>query len=227
MHSSRPLFGLRSISLLAGSAVVAGVAVTAGASALAPAAATLSTVRINVGGPALTDINGNKWSADSYYVGGKVSSTSANIQGAAKQYVFRDERYAMSAYHIPVVNGTYKVNLLEAETYFGAAGKRVFSVTAEGQTVAKNVDIFKLAGGKDVAYWIKFTTTVTDGKLDLGFTASVNYAQVNGIVVQPAVTSTPSPTPTTAAPSPTPSATATAAPIPSPSTSPTPSTSSS
>jgi hypothetical protein len=200
------------------------VAVTAGATAFAPAAATLSTVRINSGGPALTDVSGYKWSADSYYVGGKVSSTTANIQDVAKQYVFRDDRYAMSAYHIPVVNGTYQVNLLEAETYFAAAGKRVFSVTAEGKTVAKNVDIFKLAGGKNIGYWIKFTTTVTDGKLDLGFISSVNYAKVSGIVVQPYGTSTPAPSPsTTKSPSATPSPTATASPSPSPSASPTPS----
>ena len=92
----------------------------------------------------------------------------------------------MSAYRIPVVNGTYDVSLLEAETYFTAAGKRVFSVTAEGRTVAKDVDVFARAGGKDKAFWIQFTTTVTDGWLDLGFTASVNHPKVNGISVLPA-----------------------------------------
>src|SRR4051812_20570610 len=194
MPSFRPLFGLRSISLLAGSAVLAGVAVTAGAGAFRLSAATLSTVRINAGGPALTDVDGNKWSADSYYTGGKVSSTTAYMQDTAKQYVFRDQRYGMSAYQIPVVNGTYSVNLLTVETVFTAAGKRVFTVTAEGQTVAKNVDVFKLAGGKNKAYWILFTTKVTDGKLSLGFKASVDNAMVSGISIQPATT-TPSPSP--------------------------------
>ena len=173
----------------------------------------------------MTDVDGNKWQADTEYVGGHTSTTTDSVDSTRKQYVFHDDRYGMSAYRIPVVNGTYDVTLLEAETYFTAAGKRVFSVTAEGRTVAKDVDVFARAGGKDKAYWIKFTTTVADGWLDLGFTASVNHPKVNGISVLPAGSASPAPTPTgtpSQTPSSTPSPTPSSTPSPTPSATPTP-----
>src|SRR4051812_32369909 len=206
MQSILRLVGLRTVTLIATSAVVAGVGMTSAAHGFHTAAATLSSLHINAGGPGLTEADGSRWQADTGFVGGKVSSTTSPVQNTTKTHVAQTDRYAMSAYRIPVVNGKYAVTLLEAETYFSAPNKRVFSVTAEGHTVAKNVDVFALAGGKNKAYWIKFTTTVTDGKLDLGFSASVNYAKVNGISVVPATTTSPSPTPSA---SPTPTATPT------------------
>ena len=219
MQSFRPLFGLRSVSLIVGSAVLAGVALTAGAHGFSPAAATLSTVRINAGGPAVTDVDGSKWVADVDYTGGKIGSTTAYVDNSAKQYVFQDDRYGMSAYRIPVVNGKYDVHLLEAETYFNAVGQRVFNVSAEGKNVAKNVDIYKLAGGKNKSYWLSFTMTVSDGVLDLGFKNIVNYAKVSGIVVRPAASPSPSPSPSATTTTPPPSPSPTASPTPSPSAS--------
>src|SRR3954452_9905118 len=205
MHSIRPKF----VTAIVGISLLSGAGGVVGSGLLSAAATTLSTVRINAGGPAVVDGDGNHWVADTDYVGGKTSTTTATIANTRKTAAFRDMRFDVSAYHIPVVNGTYDVNLLEAEIYFNAAGKRVFNVSAEGKSVAKNVDVFKLAGGKDRAYWIKFTATVTDGSLDLGFTKSVNYPQVSGISVLPAGTApTPTPTPTPPpSPSPTPSPT--------------------
>src|SRR3954466_12532186 len=186
MRSLRKFSSHRFVALAATSSMLATLAAIAHDGAVAATAPALSTVRINAGGPALTDSDGYNWKADVNFVGGKVASTTATITDTRKQYVCRDNRYGMTAYNIPVVNGTYDVSLLEAETYFNAAGKRVFSVTAEGKSVAKNVDIFKLAGGRNRAYWIQFRTTVTDGVLSLGFKALVNSAQVNGISVLPA-----------------------------------------
>src|SRR3954467_4730280 len=164
------------IARFAGASALLGTACLGGMAAFSATATTLSTVRINTGGAAVTDSDGMQWKADTGFTGGQLSSTTSTIASTAKQSVFRDMRFGMSAYRIPVVNGTYDVTLPEAEIYFKAAGKRVFSVTAEGNTVATNVDVFKLAGGMNRAYWIKFRTTVTDGALDLGFKASVNYA---------------------------------------------------
>src|SRR3954468_4978026 len=98
MQSFRPLFGLRSVSLIVGSAVLAGVALTAGAHGFSPAAATLSTVRINAGGPAVTDVDGSKWVAGVNYAGGKIGSTTASIDNSAKQYIVQDDRDGRGAY---------------------------------------------------------------------------------------------------------------------------------
>jgi hypothetical protein len=172
-----------------------------------PASAeTAAFVRINAGGSAVTDVNGNAWVADKAFVGGSVGSTKKTVADTDNQGVFRDERYGMSAYQIPVPNGTYEVRLLESEHYFTAAGKRIFSVTSEGATVVRDVDLFTRAGGAYKALWLTFKSTVTDGRLDLGFKASKNYPKVDGIVVVADAAPSPSPSPSPSTdPSPPPS----------------------
>jgi hypothetical protein len=189
----------------------------------------LSTVRINAGGAAVTDDDGNAWSADTGFVGGKVGTTSTKVSGTNKQGVFRDERFGMTAYRIPVTNGTYEVRLLESEHYFNSAGQRIFTVTAEGRTALLNLDVFARAGGKYKAVWLPFTVTVSDGRLDLGFTASRDNAKVDGIAVLPKTaapvpsdTTTPTPAASTAPPAPKPSPSNVAPPPPSPEPAPEP-----
>ena len=70
-----------------------------------------------------------------------------------------------------------------AEIHWGAAGQRVFDVKAEGKVVLDNFDIFRAAGGKNIAHDKTFTVEVTDGRLDLDFVSLVNHAQVNAIAV--------------------------------------------
>jgi hypothetical protein len=161
-------------------------------SATSVTASTASTVRINSGGAAVTDVEGHRWQADSSYVGGQTASTTAAIAGSPKQQILQNERFGMSAYRIPVANASYKVTLLESEHYFTKAGQRVFSVTAEGATELTGIDIYARAGGKNKALWLSFYTTVSDGKLDLGFRATRDKAKVDGIVVEPSGTPAPS-----------------------------------
>ena len=70
-----------------------------------------------------------------------------------------------------------------AEVFFNAGGKRVFDVKAEGKVVLDNLDIYREAGGKNVAHDETFRVEVTDGRLDLDFVSLVNNAQVNAIAV--------------------------------------------
>jgi hypothetical protein len=168
--------------------VIAGTALTASTSAAA------TKILINSGGSAVTDADGNHWQADTYYTGGQTSSTSATVSGSRYQNVFQNDRFGVSAYHVPVTNGTYTVKLLEAEHYFTSAGKRIFDVTAEGALAVNNLDVFAKAGGKNKALYVVFKSTVTDGKLDLVFTASKDKAKVDGIVIEPAAGTTPPPT---------------------------------
>jgi hypothetical protein len=155
--------------------------------------ATASTVRINSGGSAVTDIEGYYWQGDNSYSGGQTAATTAETAGSPKQQIFQNERFGMSVYRIPVANASYKVTLLESEHYFTQSGQRVFSVTAEGATKLSGIDIYARAGGKNKALWLSFYTTVSDGKLDLGFSATKNSAKVDGIVVEPSGGTTPPP----------------------------------
>jgi hypothetical protein len=88
-----------------------------------------------------------------------------------------------------------------AETYFNAAGQRVFDVFLENSLVRSNYDIFAVTGGKDIATNLTYTVAVTEEMLNLAFQNRVNNPFVNAIEVVPAVAgSTKSPSPPTIAP---------------------------
>ncbi len=164
----------------------------------APAAAAQATVRINAGGPAGT-YEGVAWQADRYQVGGRASTSSDPVSGTTSSGLFQTRRIAPSGYDIPVLPGTYDVTVLSAETYFTSAGRRVFSVRAEGVSMVSGLDLYAVAG-HDTAYRVTKRVGVTDGVLDLDLSATVDSAVVSGVVVVPVAAAAPSPEPTWKAP---------------------------
>ncbi|MCI4066241.1 malectin domain-containing carbohydrate-binding protein [Micromonospora sp. R77] len=162
-----------------------------------------ATVRVEAGGTAAyTDTAGNVWAADSGFTGGAIADRgNIAIAGTSNPRIFQTERYGMSGYAVGVPNGAYTVNLLFAETYTGitAAGQRVFNVDVEG-TAINNIDIFA-AVGRNAALTRTATVTVTDGQLNIGFTAVAQSALVNGIEI---IGGGANPSPTTTSPSPNP-----------------------
>ena len=194
---------------VASALVVAGLTSVFGASA---GDAAIPSLNIDAGGSGLTASDGTVWTPDSGFTGGKLGKTADAITGAEDGSVLRNYRFGMSAYKVPVANGTYKVTLVMAEPYWKASGKRVFSATAEGVTVFSNLDVYKVVG-HDVELTRSATVTVKDGALSLGFKASRDYAIVSGLRVDPVdvtaapqsttpapVTTTPAPVTTTPAP---------------------------
>ncbi|MFC4150075.1 malectin domain-containing carbohydrate-binding protein [Micromonospora mangrovi] len=163
-----------------------------------------NTVRVEAGGTAAyTDTAGNVWAADNGFTGGAITDRGAiAIAGTSNPRIFQTERYGMSGYAFGLPNGTYTVNLLFAETYTGitAAGQRVFNVNVEG-TAINNIDIFA-AVGRNAALTRTATVSVTDGQLDIGFTAVAQSALVNGIEIVGGGAN-PSPTATSPGPNPT------------------------
>ena len=139
--------------------------------------------RISTSPTALVDAAGRRWSPDAGYLGGRPAVTDAQIEGTGSPAIYRHERSGMSAYRIPVpAPGTYAVDLYLAETTFSQPRQRVFDVSAEGRVEASEVDI-AAAVGSNHAHHVIFTVAVTDGRLDLGFTAKVGEAKVSGIEV--------------------------------------------
>jgi hypothetical protein len=144
-------------------------------------------VRINCGGPAYTDSLGQLWSADNSFVGGSTTTYPAtqSVSGTPDPTLYQSERYAKQLiYNITVPNGSYNVTLSFAEMYFNAAGKRVFSVSLEGQTVLQDLDIWALVG-QFAALQRTFKVTVNTGVLNIVGTASINNAQLAAIEVTP------------------------------------------
>ena len=98
------------------------------------------------------------------------------------------------AYAIPVdESGVYMVRLYFAEPYWGApggpegdAGRRIFSVTAEGETLIEDLDVYAEVG-ELTALVKQAEVEVQDGELNLSFTASEGEPIVAAIeVLQPA-----------------------------------------
>ena len=61
----------------------------------------------------------------------------------------------------------------------------LFSVTAEGRPVLDGFDVVAAAGGpyRALVELVDVTVTVTDGKLDLGFTTEVDASQLAALQV--------------------------------------------
>ena len=172
-----------------------------------PAPATIP-LRINVGGQALTDAAGNKWTADMYASGGTTDAQAAGkaIAGTASQQIYQDERYGDFAYKIPLANGSYKVRLHFAEIYTACqtAGCRVFNATIESAAWLTKYDIAAKVGAMKAVTEEKIVT-VTDGELTLVFVSQTGAAQLAGIeVLSPDTATQPTPTPTPPAPTPNP-----------------------
>ena len=141
--------------------------------------------RINAGGASqYTDPVGRTWSPDQGYVGGAPASpTPAPISGTDADPLYQKHRWGLSSYSVAVpCAGTYRVTLHFAETYWYAAGQRVFSVTAEWQTKLADVDV-AAAVSKETALARSFDVVVNDGSLILGFVKKVDQPMVSGIEI--------------------------------------------
>jgi subtilisin family serine protease len=146
---------------------------------------------VNAGGRATKDGDGTAYAADKHYAAGSYGYTGASstrstkhaIAGTTDDKRFQDNRVSMTGYKFTVPEGTYRVDLGFAELTASAAGARVFSVTFEGTTVVTNLDVFDAGGGKFSAVSIPVMVDVTDGVLDIGFTAQHGAPIVNSILV--------------------------------------------
>lgn len=143
-------------------------------------ASPVEIVAINSGGPAVSNVNGGdaSFAADAYYTNGgsSGSNNAVNVSGvtnAAPEAVYQSERNGAFTYTIPgLAAGTqYTVLLHFAETYFTAAGQRVFNVAINGAQVLSNFDIFTAAGGANIALVKQFTATAnSSGQIVISYT---------------------------------------------------------
>jgi len=156
----------------------------------APAAPVLPPVRIKAGlFNSFTDSDGNVWLPDQGFADGDTAERPDDLQVAnTKDPVFyRTERYGMTAFSYPVPNGKYILKLHFAETFDGISGPggRVFSFNVGGQEF-KDFDIWVKAGGALRAYIETVNVEVTNGKLEIAFTAKEENPEINGIEILPA-----------------------------------------
>jgi len=145
---------------------------------------TFSPIRVNAGGGAYTDTNGNAWSGDTAYSGGATWSVGNTISNTSAQALYQTCRYGSFGYNFPVPNGTYTVNLKFAEISLGGPGQRMFNATINGSQVLSNFDIFAQAGGMYAAVDAPFTVNVTAGQIAVQFSSgAANLPLVSAIEI--------------------------------------------
>jgi hypothetical protein len=143
-------------------------------------------IRVGAGGRAYTSADNRTWEADTAYSGGSVFASTAAIGSTLDPALYQKERYGNFAYNFSVPNGTYTVDLKFAELYWTSAGKRVFNVAINQQPALTNFDILAQPNTPaNTALDKMFTTTVTNGTLNIAFSGVVDYAQVNAIEIVP------------------------------------------
>lgn len=146
--------------------------------------------RVNAGGPAYTGTDGRQWPADRAYSPGGWGHVAGNsyqrrnpIAGTDDDAIYQTERWGLQAYRFTVpAAGSYSVALHFAEIHFNAAGKRVFSIAIEGETVLRSFDIFAVIGS-NTALVRTFTVDVQDGVLDIEFLPEVEDPKISAIEV--------------------------------------------
>ena len=154
--------------------------------------------RISGGNPAnVTDCSANIWLADIGYTfgafgyvggaGGYVANTVSGICAGA-QPLYQREHFSTASgdffYQFDCPPGIYETTLLEAETYWTAAGQRVFNVSIQSQNVLANFDIFAAAGGQNIPISRVFTNIAANAQLQILFTPVTDNARVSGVQVR-------------------------------------------
>jgi hypothetical protein len=127
---------------------------------------------------------------DTGFSGGTPSSTTSTIDmsgltNPAPQAVYQNNRYGGSTYTIPSLtpNGTYRVRLHFAESYWTATNQRVFNISINGTTLT-NFDIFAAAGAQNKAVIRDlYAAANSSGQMVIQFTTVKDNAQINGIEV--------------------------------------------
>jgi hypothetical protein len=149
--------------------------------------------RIVVGHSAYLDSNGNVWTPDRYFFGGRLSSFGGDLSKVPDGRLYEWHRFGHFHYVVPVATGTtYTVRLYFMEHWFGVqnggiggVGSRVFDVSCNGSMLLKGFDIFREAGSKPVVKTFQHIEPTPQGKIELYFTPNANYPSISAIEVIP------------------------------------------
>ena len=151
-------------------------------------------VRLVASETSVADAEGRVWTADQYFVGGRlVKRTEGSVESHSRQ-LYDGERYGDFSYYIPVPPGKYRLRLFFAESWFGSRlpyapseliGARVFNVFANGVALLRDFDIAKEAQGskKGIEKVFENLEPNAQNQIVLEFVPVRNFAEVNAIEI--------------------------------------------
>jgi hypothetical protein len=147
-----------------------------------------TVVQINAGGPAVSP-----FVADEFFAGGSTIDHAntidlSGVTNPAPMAVYQTARIGSFTYTITggfTAGSSHTVRLHFAETFWTAAGKRVFNVSINGTQVLTSFDIFAAAGAKNKAVIEQFTENANaSGQYVIKFTPVTDNSLISGIEVQ-------------------------------------------
>jgi hypothetical protein len=162
----------------------------------------LNILKINCGGGQVT-IGDETFLTDQYFTGPRkvyvADASITEIENTELDEIYlretiSDDENASGpiSYVIPITNGTYTVKLHFAEIYWGVPnpqnaeggeGSRIFDIDIEDTAILNGFDLFKQAGGAAKAITKMYDIEVTDGELNILFTATVDRPKISAIEV--------------------------------------------
>ncbi|WP_165420392.1 malectin domain-containing carbohydrate-binding protein [Edaphobacter modestus] len=130
------------------------------------------------------------FSADSFFSGGTTSKTNdtittTGVKNAAPAAVYQSNRFGSSTYTFTGLKtgSQYTIRSHFAETFWSAAGARLFNILINGQVAQPSYDIFAAAGGKDIATTLDLPATAQNGQITVQYKTVKDNAMVSGIEV--------------------------------------------
>ncbi len=166
----------------------ANTSITATFTPIPPGGAIYAVAAAVEGNDTYTATDGTLFFSDEEYVnGGRTWSPDPplpSISGTDDDVLFQTERvYNVLAYDFPIPPGNYQVEMGFSELYFTSNNKRVFDVSAEGETIVNNLDIHSEVGANAAHVTLSDTINVSDGNLDIDFNASKDKPKVSYIKI--------------------------------------------
>ncbi len=170
-----------------------GPAILTAMEILADAPGHVRPIRIIARRSSVIDTGGTVWSADRYVLGGRLVERKDSVWETMDKTLFEGERYGNFTYYIPAAPGRYQLTLYFAETFFGSRlpfanriyenGARVFNVFVNGETVLRDFEVAKAAGGSNRGIKRTFSDVQPNaqGKIVIEFNSVRNYAEVNAL----------------------------------------------
>jgi hypothetical protein len=151
----------------------------------------LTPIRMVMQDREYTDPQGRRWLPDRLAIGGQVVKR-APLASAPDPDLYAGERFGNLQYFIPVPPGKYTLNLYMAERWHGpdlpaggGVGSRVFDIHVNGLLLARDVDVFKRAGGANHPLVLNFHGLEPNhqGYLALSFVPTKTWPLINALEV--------------------------------------------
>lgn len=142
-------------------------------------------VRINCGGPTVTDSAGQVWEADRGFTGGQTSAQGAGHYGLDVE--MDSERWGNFSYALtglPVGPATVRLHMAESYPASTAPGGRMFDVAVQGLVALAGLDLVALAGQQYVPV-VRDVATAVDaaGRISVALMTVKNAATLQGLEV--------------------------------------------